>query len=951
MTTKEIWPLRSTETMYILSQRDLKISTTLIAKLNALLTTFDENHTNSNWDPIPLLKEISKMLENATEKFIKNDPDPMDDRHPHRTHPDSLLGNILKLIFKNDDFMTKLVVSYVLARENVELSIQGCRLLLACVPGLDPIVVFSEPDDFVPRLYQYARGKNETLSGYAFCLLASAMENTENTSKYRDENSRLVPWALRKLRELMHRTAEEHKPPPTDFSSLNNPESKKVRFEIPSNPVEDQSKENLNGVQQEPTTSTAAETVTFSEQAPPPKKRRTEPCLSSLQRAEPSKRVPSFHNLANLDDSNSRWDILQPFLIGNEQVYPLSLASYQRFILQFLASCGEYQDLLPQAYEGNALKLLLKYCDLEKSKDIRLTFDALRYLTSLLVHRKVALEFMQMGGIPALLRLPRASLASCAVVTCFYYIAYNNDAVELLCQMSDEELDDAIQYILYCFEHNHESGKSSACMFFAQTLEFKAILTRFDKFDGPRMLYNYVSTLNLMQPTVGISLTEEQVHTSTQVVRAFSATIKSYLIAHIFVKVENYKRQYGNTLPCGLKFPEQMQSECSPTKSMKSYQEISTELETIVLEMLRYTGHTFPEIQNMCTLGMVKVLLGVRVHSREWMNVSAGVRNDMCTNAFEALRMMLCQPSIQLDLIPIHRFSQSAFDGLTILFRTALGRPDDETCLRMAALSCIQRCVYVEPECWKTIIQKMKDEQRQSTTLIAKSKYEQIMNHLETMWTEVRKTDGIMALIELINVTTPLTDADSIRRLATNTLTGLARHPEVRQILTKLPIIAQSGLQILMREPVCSDKRDIHAGFCKEAVQLLQIVHGRKIHDSQAKDLQSSEKSHRQWVVENTKVSVNQVELLQLIHDHLVKNKLDSVAAMLKTEAKLPDRPTRMTNNQSIMNKPLPSTGSNFTKLSNTKETISSPGIHFPNDESISFDRRGDDVCHAHTAT
>lgn len=43
-----------------------------------------------------------------------------------------------------------------------------------------------------------------------------------------------------------------------------------------------------------------------------------------------------------------------------------------------------------------------------------------------------------------------------------------------------------------------------------------------------------------------------------------------------------------------------------------------------------------------------------------------------------------------------------------------------------------------------------------------------------------------------------------------------------------------------MREPVCSDKRDIHAAFCKEAVQLLQVIYGRKIHDQQGKEIQSS---------------------------------------------------------------------------------------------------------------
>lgn len=105
----------------------------------------------------------------------------------------------------------------------------------------------------------------------------------------------------------------------------------------------------------------------------------------------------------------------------------------------------KYFQLLLQTFEGNALEILFDYIDLEKSKDVRLTFDALKYLTSLLVHRKFALEFVNKGGIPALLKVPKTSLASVGVVTCLYYIAYSNDVMEILCQMSDEIVDETVQ--------------------------------------------------------------------------------------------------------------------------------------------------------------------------------------------------------------------------------------------------------------------------------------------------------------------------------------------------------------------------------------------------------------------------------------------------------------------------------------------------------------------------
>ncbi|EFO90869.1 hypothetical protein CRE_19421 [Caenorhabditis remanei] len=804
MAGKENYPLRSTETMSMITSNELKLCTQLMMKIAEMLLKFDANHMRPSFDPLPILKEISVTLERATESFIRNDPDPLDDRHPHRTHPDSALGNILKIIFKNDDFMTKLVVSYILARDNVELSIQGCRLLLACVPGLDSKVVFSEPDDFVPRLYHWAgpTAQNETLQGYAMGLLAAALENTENASKYRNENARMVPFALNRLRQLQARAQEEERKKlgQIDFSML---KAEDIGKDIPST---------SNGpVPAIEVTPAVEEPPVMTSNPPPPKKRRTEPCLQSFYRVDTTQRVPSFHNLKNLDDSNSKWDILQPFLIGTQQVYPLSLATYQRFILQYLAACGEYQDLLLQVFEGNALDLLLDYIDLEKTKDVRLTFDALKYLTSLLVHRKFALEFIEKDGIRALLRLPKTSLASVGVVTCFYYIAYNNDVMEILCQMDDAIVDETIQYVLWCLEHSHESGMASACMFFSQGLLYKAILRRFDQFDGPRKLYNYVSfrrefmihktqfqisTLTIMQCNDEVELTEEQVHTSTQAVRGTCTTFKTYLLAHIYQKMENYKRQFAHTLPTGMRIPELFNAgERSDFRSMKIYDEVSAECESIYTEMLRLNGGQFREAENLKRLGMVKMFLAVRVLSRDWLNVSSGLRNDMCVCAMESLRMMLCQPSIQTELITQHNYAHYKYDGFTVLIQTTLGRTDEESPLRMAALGCIQRCVNVETECWKTIIQKMKSSEERHSTSKRPSKYEEIMKHLELMWTEVRKSDGIMALIALMNTKTPLTEADSIRRLACNTLTGLARHPEVRQILTRLPLFAQSGLQ------------------------------------------------------------------------------------------------------------------------------------------------------------
>jgi len=56
--------------------------------------------------------------------------------------------------------------------------------------------------------------------------------------------------------------------------------------------------------------------------------------------------------------------------------------------------------MLLSAFENKAVKLIINYMDPAKTKDSRLTFEALKYLSSLLCHKKIALEFINAGGLP-----------------------------------------------------------------------------------------------------------------------------------------------------------------------------------------------------------------------------------------------------------------------------------------------------------------------------------------------------------------------------------------------------------------------------------------------------------------------------------------------------------------------------------------------------------------------
>lgn len=64
----------------------------------------------SSYDRQPIIHvffacvRISELVERETEEYHKADPDPFDDRHPGRADPECMLGHLLKILFKNDDF-------------------------------------------------------------------------------------------------------------------------------------------------------------------------------------------------------------------------------------------------------------------------------------------------------------------------------------------------------------------------------------------------------------------------------------------------------------------------------------------------------------------------------------------------------------------------------------------------------------------------------------------------------------------------------------------------------------------------------------------------------------------------------------------------------------------------------------------------------------------------------
>lgn len=89
--------------------------------------------------------------------------------------------------------------------------------------------------------------------------------------------------------------------------------------------------------------------------------------------------------------------------------YPPTITTKQMLILQYLTPMGEYQEFLPFIFEHNAIEIIFRFLDSEDKKNSNVIFETLKYLASLLCHKKFCLEFLNKSGLQKILKLPRVS--------------------------------------------------------------------------------------------------------------------------------------------------------------------------------------------------------------------------------------------------------------------------------------------------------------------------------------------------------------------------------------------------------------------------------------------------------------------------------------------------------------------------------------------------------------
>lgn len=854
----------------------------VVAEVNQIIRNWEDEHQNNiEYNPIPMLSSMAEIIEAETENFLKMDPDPFDERHPSRTDPECKLGSLLKLLFKKESFMLRLTNDYlrdnyysrlgITGRDINELNAMACRLLLDILPGLEVSAVFQpDMDSLIMRLIKWTTSAVEPLQTYATGLLAAAMEVAEIAMKYREHNARLVPLLLQRLRSL--RAVSDF-----NYSTTTRPFAHFARSPLKERHIKEGKEVKENGAVQ---ITNSSPNKRKQEDSPPDSpsaniqvngttKRQKLRDSEIMSPPRTTIKTPIFN-----ESSNSSWAEMESFMIGCIQIHPITPVTSQVLILRYLVPVGEYQEFLSHVFEHDALELILSYVNVRETKQARLAFEALRYLSSLLCHMKFCLEFIQSNGFQCLLDVPRPSIAATGVSICIYYLGYCEEAMERVCLLPKSTISNLVKYALWLLECSHDSGRCHATMFFGLTFQFKVILDEFDAQDGLRKLHNLIATLPILSNDA-LPLNEDAECAARQIVRHVCVAYKRYLEAHLIAKIEQLKRSQ-------LRPPDRTEANTIPQISYKpcksSPEEVQQQIETL-LQFMPFRTHWLP-VENFLKLGAITLLLRIIALAYEW-NYSGRAETVRC--ALDVMAIACVMPKVMILLCEtVDLPDELPTLGVSIILGAAAGEIVRDADVQKSAIRVLINCVCGPINRVGGSMARFSSGPVNSPNKKVKTKNSEEL--IQRMWDCVRANSGIMVLLQLMNVKTPIIDADCIRTLACQALVGLTRCATVRQIVSKLPIFQNGELQNLMRDPILQEKRQEHVTFQKYALELLGSLSGRTATSDPDVSLVNI---HRASVVAQTNISFNDKQLLQLIHQHLVSKGYTDSASLLQKEANI----------------------------------------------------------------
>ncbi|XP_043643767.1 protein mahjong [Drosophila teissieri] len=860
-------------------------------ELTQIIDKWEQQQTQNGYDPVPTLRSLAEIFEREKDVYRRKDPDPLDSRHPYRADPSCQYGLLLKLLFRKDTFMGKLLNDYLrenyfsrqnVSRSSLELNILACRLILEIMPGMETSAVFqtAEGDGTINRIYSWAEDSIEPLQSYATGLLAEAMEVSDIAINFRDQNIRLVPKMIKRLHMLLAISKSATSDVNTSMHNLSADSS---------------------------TTGMLSWVACASNASAPqsPQHNGSGMGASSSQHGDASNMSILFEN------SRDAFCVSRYYKRMYIPLHPATADTSQMLIMRFLTSLGEYQEFLAMAFENNVMQLIFGYLENLDRRDTCLAYEVLKYLASLLCHKKFALEFIAHGGLELLLKVPRPSLATTGVSIAIYYLAYCEDAMERICSMQRPLISELVRYALWILGRCHDSSKCHATMFFSLSFQFKVILDEFDAQDGLRKLYNVISVLKILDPSQNDSDNDSDINedvecASRQMVRHVCVALKRYMEAHFFYKYNSFLCQTNAASPSPSSAHYFNQN---PSVAAKlTFDQLHDQIRTLQ-EHTSIRAHWQP-VDQLMKLGGITMLLRIIAFSYDWVNSG---RSETVRAALDVLSVCCIIPRVYVVLCErLLMLDRTTTSGFCSVLGAAAGEITSDAEVIKSALAVLCHCVcspIIRKDSGTSLI-KFGTSSRKNK---ANHKYAEEL--IERVWESVCSNNGIVVLLSLMQTKGPITDADCIRGMACRALAGLARSDRVRQIVSKLPLFAGGQLQTLMRDPILQEKRAEHVIFQKYALELLERVSGKTKPLNNPLD-PSLSNMHKANVIAQTRIQYNKQQLYQLIFEHLESNGLSQTAQMLQREVGLPlQTPTTRSFHQSPFDyKSLPSGSSSVSR-------------------------------------
>ncbi|XP_022647556.1 DDB1- and CUL4-associated factor 1-like isoform X3 [Varroa destructor] len=653
-------------------------------------------------------------------------------------------------------------------------------------------------------------------------------------------------------------------------------------------------------------------------------RRQTSPAdkKGALRSSQPTSTPTSLTVRSGLlaDCSNSSWAEMELLTIGHYQIYPLSVEMRQRFILQYLTKLGEYQEFLSFIFEKNVLQLILRYINLKENHDVRLAFEALCYLASLMCHKKFSMEFLKAGGVQRLLEVYRPSVAATGVSICLYYLGYSEDAMEKLCQQPPDVLTELIRYALWLLERSHDSSKCHAIMFLGMAFTYPKFLEYFDAEDGLRRLVNVVSTLDaITNPSINDERhdceNEDKHFASMQTARHVCHSLKKYFEAQLVITAEKLRRGADGA----------HRDHLLGSKALRLKPEELEETMDFVLNNLPAKSK-WHAVDEFISLGGVQLMLKLIMITQEDAG-HAGGKTETVRSALEVVGICTLTPRSQMVLTEVIENPNPELDMedqqepngmgliLDILDCDSHGFHSESADLQKAALQIIHNCVggpvrrpsgatQGTPIQNHSLVNMNGDVPGSGPSSQAQTNSAQGPTNsasgsksrgsksgegtvLHRMWRCLRSHNGIMVLLGRLAVKVPITGADAIRMMACKALCGLARCPTVQQIMSKLPLFTRGHLETLTKEPVLHDHSALHAKFCTYASRLAELVTGTALSRGGNSDLPVARRGDACLVAPVADIKYKTSDLLILMYEHMLGAGLTESANALLKEARL----------------------------------------------------------------